>query len=81
VITKVLVFAGLRELLGGDIANVDLREGATYATLVAELAAQFPNAVPLLEVSRIAAGGAFVAPDTLVNPNVEIAIIPPVSGG
>jgi molybdopterin converting factor small subunit len=80
-IAKVLVFAGLRELLGGEMASVEVREGTTYAGLVAELAAQCPNAVALLEVSRIAAGGAFVSPDTVVDPSVEIAIIPPVSGG
>jgi molybdopterin synthase sulfur carrier subunit len=78
---RVLVFAGLRELVGGDFVNLEVHEGATYAALIAELAAQFPNAVPLLEVSRIAAGGAFVSPDTLVDPHLEIAVIPPVSGG
>jgi molybdopterin converting factor small subunit len=78
---KVLVFAGLRDLLGSDVVNVEVDEAATYASLIAQLSAKCPNAAPLLNVSRLAAGGAFVSPDTVVDPSVEIAIIPPVSGG
>ena len=78
---NVLLFAGLRELIGSDVVEVELADEATYSQLVATLAARYPSGAALLQASRVAAAGEFVSPESAVHPTIEIAIIPPVSGG
>ena len=78
---QVLLFAGLGQLIGRNRVEAELKDGATYAELKERLASEHPTAAPLIRASRIAAGGEFVAAADPVDPQQELALIPPVSGG
>lgn len=78
---KVLLFAAARQTAGDSSATVQLPDGASYAQLKTALAEQYPALAPIVSVSRLAAGGEFVSDESPVDSNVELALIPPVSGG
>lgn len=77
----VLLFARPCEVAGSDVVEVELQAAATYADLKAELANLLNELAPLIAVSRLAAAGQFVDEGDLIGHGVEIALIPPVSGG
>jgi molybdopterin synthase catalytic subunit len=76
----ILLFAGLREALGGR-TRVTLEPGATVADLRDRLAALHPDRAALLAVCRFAVGDDFVDDAASLEPGIEVAVIPPVSGG
>lgn len=78
---ELLLFAGIRELLGVNSIQVELPSQATYGDLVQQLTTQHPAAEALVRASRIAAAGEFVSFQSTVDPRAELALIPPVSGG
>lgn len=78
---KVLLFARPREVASADSAEVDLAANATYGELKERLAVQFDSIAPLIAVSRLSAAGEFVDDGDTIGEGVEIALIPPVSGG
>jgi len=78
---RVQFFSQLREIVGADEVRVDLPAGATVAELLAKL---FQACPALQEWERnllIGAGVEFVARDYVIQPNDDIAIMPPVQGG
>lgn len=77
----VLLFAQPRDALGSDRVQLDIKDGATYADLRAQFVSEFPQMQSMASLCRFAAGGTFVGEGELVSPGVEIAMIPPVSGG
>lgn len=77
----VLLFARPREVAGSDVVEVELQAASTYADLKTELASRFDELAPLIAVSRLAAAGQFVDERDPIGEGVEIALIPPVSGG
>ena len=77
----VLLFAAARQLAGTDHVVVECPEPATVADLRAALAKQCPPLEPLLPASRIAVDGEFASDQTVINTGMELAVIPPVSGG
>ncbi len=78
---EVLLFAGPKEIAGVDRAAVEIDNGATYGELRKRLGEEVPALLPLLAVSRLAAGGEFVDDQELISENAEVALVPPVSGG
>ena len=54
---------------------------ATVAGVRDALVAAAPAIAPLLARSAVAVGGCYANDETMVSPDDEIAIIPPVSGG
>ena len=78
---RVLLFAAARELAGADTFDVELSDSATVADLLARLLVEEPKLAALVERSRVAVNSEVVAPDTLIRPSAEVALIPPVSGG
>ncbi|CAG7631321.1 molybdenum cofactor biosynthesis protein MoaE [Paenibacillus allorhizosphaerae] len=79
---KLLVFAGLAELLGGSAIVVDVAaDKLSPAQLKTYLIEQFPQAAPTLATSFIAVNQAYAEEHTLIGERDEVAIIPPVSGG
>lgn len=78
---RVKLFAGLREKAGAGEIPLDLPEGATVEDLAAALARAIPEAAPLLGSVRYAVNCAFAGPGTVIGPQDEVAVIPPVSGG
>ncbi len=79
---RVLLFAGVREAAGSDSVEVPLELPATASQILEQLARQLPKAAPLVNVSRLAVDGSYVSGDsTIERGGVELALIPPVSGG
>jgi molybdopterin converting factor small subunit len=77
---QVKLFAGM----AAEVAQRQLVLEPTVTTVAgvrAALAAAVPAIAPLLARSAVAVGGRYAADETLVGPDDEIAIIPPVSGG
>lgn len=77
----VLLFAAARQVAATNQVALELPEQATFADLKRVLSHQLPKLETLIAASRIAAAGEFVADESIVEPAVEIALIPPVSGG
>lgn len=78
---RVVFFAMGRELVGQDIAEVELPTGAVVADLRTALQAQFPAFAPLLHRSLIAVNHDYATDSTEIPEGAEVACIPPVSGG
>lgn len=77
----VQLFARARDLAQADSLRVELPVGATVATLRDQLAAGWPVLAGLLASSAFAVAGEYAQDTTAIAPNVEVAVIPPVSGG
>ena len=75
---SVRLFAAAAEALGGSHIVIQLTEGATAADCLAELARR---GGPLLHTCTVAVNRVTVAPDQVLDPLAEVAILPPVSGG
>jgi sulfur-carrier protein len=78
---SIRLFARARDVVGQDVAHVDLPPGATVADLRRSLGADYPNLKSLLEKSALAINNEFAGESTQVIPGSEIALLPPVSGG
>ena len=75
----VLYFASLRDAAGVASEVVDSSEG-DLRTLYQTLHARYGFALPV-ERLRVAVDGEFARWDDLLRPGIEVAFIPPVSGG
>lgn len=77
----VLLFAGIRARLGVDQLEVEVDEPITVAKLRERLAETHPQIGPSLAICRIAVDHEFASEGDLVREGMEVALIPPVSGG
>ncbi|HET9198392.1 MAG TPA: molybdenum cofactor biosynthesis protein MoaE [Solirubrobacterales bacterium] len=79
---RVRLFATLRERAGADSIEIELDEGASVADALARLAAVDGLAGTLERLPvRMAVNREYADPDTRLNADDELALIPPVSGG
>jgi molybdopterin converting factor subunit 1 len=78
---SVRLFARARDVVGKDMAMVELPPGATVADLRRRLDTDYPALKSLLEKSALAINNEFASDSLLLPPNSEIALLPPVSGG
>ena len=74
-------FAQLKDVMGTSALNVELTDGATVAELLEKFYAQTPSLRQWDKTILIGAGVEFVERDHILQPNEEIAIMPPVQGG
>jgi len=74
-------FAQLRDVIGVSETEIDLPENATIADLLEKLYQYSPALRSWDKKILIGAGLEFVGRDHLLQPNEEIAIMPPVQGG
>ena len=77
----VKLFAVARQLAGSEVVEVELPGNPTVADLRVGLAARFPTLDPILEHVLFAVGTEYATDTTQIAPGLEIACIPPVSGG
>lgn len=77
---EILAFGIAREICGGRLIEMDVREGIDTDELRLLLTESFPALSGLAQLS-IAVNGEYVIGAVVLNPGDEIAIIPPVSGG
>lgn len=79
---EVLVFAAVRDLAGCDVVEVELPDPVLAADVIEALGRRFPQLSGLLPSCRLAVDCEYVTGETaIVDPSVEVALIPPVSGG
>ena len=78
---QVKLFAAMSELAGSNTADVELPDGSTVGDLRREVGKQLPLARTLLMRSGVAVNHDLAENDRVLQPNDEVAVIPPVSGG
>ena len=74
-------FSQLKEIVGASETAVDLGDGATVADLLAAIYATSPALEKWDRNILVGAGVEFVPRDYRIQPNDQIAIMPPVQGG
>ena len=74
-------FSQLKEIVGAGEMQIDLAAGATVADLLAQLYVRYPELGKWDRNILIGAGVEFVERAHVIQPNDEIAIMPPVQGG
>ncbi|QDS98555.1 MoaD/ThiS family protein [Adhaeretor mobilis] len=79
--TKILLFAGARELVGQAEVTLEVNFPTTAVTLKAALVATHPELAPLLPHTLLAVDTQYATDDTPVSAGSTLALIPPVSGG
>jgi molybdopterin converting factor subunit 1 len=78
---KVLFFAQAREAAGSGESRLALDEPITQGQFWAMMIASSSALAAHQKSARLARNGAYMLPDEMIQPNDEIAVIPPVSGG
>lgn len=76
-----MLFAGVRESVGQREISLDMAEGATVADLRRALSERYPQIQGLAASLSIAVNLEYSPDETVLAPEDEIAVIPPVSGG
>ncbi|MGE0135618.1 MAG: molybdenum cofactor biosynthesis protein MoaE [Dehalococcoidia bacterium] len=79
---KVMLFAGLRELLGSELDERFEGDSVTVSEFRLRLGERYPQLGPHLECAAIAVNEEYVRDgDTAIRAGDVVALIPPVSGG
>ena len=78
---RVQLFAQLRDLVGLQVVDVDLAEGASVSDLLQHLYARFPALRSYDKNILVGAGVEFVDRNHRLKPGEEVSIMPPVQGG
>jgi molybdopterin converting factor subunit 1 len=78
---KLLFFANLKDRTGVRQAAMELPAGISVREFKTLLESEFPAIKPLLPNALIAVNHEYALDDTLIPPEAEIALFPPVSGG
>jgi molybdopterin converting factor subunit 1 len=78
---RVLFFGVLKEMAGKSMDLIDLPDGASVRDLLARYESQIPRLKESLPSLALAVNQQYAAPNTPLNPNDEVALLPPVSGG
>jgi MoaE-MoaD fusion protein len=76
-----LAFASAGDALGASEMEIEMPEGSRVADLRARLDQEHPGIVPLWPRLAVAVDGRVVSPEELLKDGVEVALLPPVSGG
>ncbi len=76
-----LLFASLREAVGADRLREEVEPGTTARQLLGRLAARHPAIARQGRALAVAVNHAVVAPDHVLAPGDEVALLPPVGGG
>ena len=74
-------FAQLRDIVGSQVANVDLADGATVSDLLENLYQKFPSLRTHDKNILVGAGVEFVDRHYKLRAGEKISIMPPVQGG
>lgn len=76
-----VAFATASDILGREAVEVVLPEGSRVSDLAAELTGRFPDLEPIWPRLAVAVGGQLSGPGQELRDGVEVALLPPVSGG
>ena len=78
---RVQFFSQLKEIVGSGEAELDLLAGTTVAELLTQLYQTCPALAKWDRNLLVGAGVEFVGREHVIQPNDQIAIMPPVQGG
>jgi len=78
---RVLFFGLLKDLAGKSSEGLEVHEGACLREVLAHYEKEFPGLKESLPSLALAVNQHYASPDTKLQPNDEIALLPPVSGG
>jgi molybdopterin converting factor small subunit len=78
---NVKLFAVAREKLGRSAIDVEVPPPVTVARLRASLVEQFPALAAIAAHTRFAVSSEYAGDGAEIGPQMEVAMIPPVSGG
>lgn len=78
---RVLFFGMVKELAGKSRDEIHLRDGALLRDLLQHYESQLPQLTKLRSSLALAVNQQYASPDTVLKPDDEIAVLPPVSGG
>jgi MoaE-MoaD fusion protein len=78
---RVLFFGVLKEVLGASSDVTELRSGASIRDLLAHYEAKAPRLGQWLPTLAVSLNHRYVTPDTVLSPDDEVGLLPPVSGG
>lgn len=78
---EIRLFATLKDRAGRESIRVNVDRSATVQDLEAAIGQAYPSLEEALPSALFAVNKAFAAPDTVLKPDDEVAIFPPVSGG
>jgi len=78
---RVLFFGVLKEMAGTPSELIELPEGASVRDLISHCQTQLPGMKNLVSSLALAVNQQYAGPETILEPEDEIALLPPVSGG
>jgi MoaE-MoaD fusion protein len=78
---RVLFFGVLKDLAAKSSDAIDLPEGSLVRDLLAHYASQSPGLQASMASIAVAVNHEYAAPETVLQSNDEVALLPPVSGG
>jgi molybdopterin converting factor subunit 1 len=78
---KLLFFATIRDRVGVKSVELDVADDLTVIGLKDKLSTDYPNLKESMKSVLVAINREFAFDETLVPPNAEIGMFPPVSGG
>lgn len=78
---RVLFFGILKDLAGKSTESLDLPEGAAVRDVLQHYVSPFPQMKAALASLAVAVNREYASPETRLQPDDEVALLPPVSGG
>ena len=78
---RVLFFGVIKELIGKSHDDVDIRDGGSVRELLEHYESTVPELRRWFSSLALAVNQEYARPDTILKPNDEVALLPPVSGG
>ena len=78
---KLLLFATLRDRAGTKSIELDVPADLTVQGLKDRIAAEYPNLKESMKSVLTTINREYVFDETVIPPNAELAMFPPVSGG
>ncbi len=80
-IIKIKLFALLKEILKREELLLNFPENISCGEVLSFLKESFAGAAPFLDKSLVAINGNYAEAGTILNPEDEVAVLPPMSGG
>jgi molybdopterin converting factor subunit 1 len=77
---KVNLFGITRDIVGGNITEIEMSQSADVQTVLGELKNNYPRLKDIKSL-LVAVNSEYAESDLVLSENDEIALIPPVSGG
>lgn len=78
---NVQLFARARDLAGAERVSLELPASGCVRELRDELARRYPRLAPVAPTLLVAVDNQYASDERLLDPLVEVACFPPVSGG